>query len=113
LDIDGNPKAAQAAMRDLQTRWHDAGRAPRDSGANLDRRWRAVEEKIRAAMDVAWRRPEPSASPLLLQMREQVAEAEARLDRAKAAGDAKRIREAEQALDGKRQFLALAEGQTR
>ena len=65
------------------------------SGADLDRRWRAVEEKIRAAMDVAWRRPEPSASPLLLQMRDQVAEAEARLDRAKAAGDAKRIREAE------------------
>ncbi len=113
LDIDADPKAAQAAMRDLQTRWHDAGRAPRDSGANLDRRWRVVEEKIRAAMDVAWRRPEPSASPLLLQMRDQVAEAEARLDRAKAAGDAKRIREAEAALDGKRQFLALAEGQAR
>jgi hypothetical protein len=50
---------------------------------------------------------------LLLQIREQVAEAEARLERAKAAGDAKRIREAETALDGKRQFLALAEGQAR
>ena len=53
---------------------------------------------------------EGAASPLLLQMREQVAEAQARLDRAKAAGDAKRIREAEQALAGKKQFLALAEG---
>jgi hypothetical protein len=73
---------------------------------------RTVEDKIRAAMDVAWRRPEPSASPLLLQMRDQVAEAEARLERAQAAGDAKRIREAEQALSSKKQFLALAESQT-
>jgi Domain of Unknown Function (DUF349) len=111
LDIEADPKAAQAALRDLQTRWHDAGRLPRDAG-HLERRWRAVEEKIRTAMDVAWRRPEPSASPLLLQMRDQVAEAEARLDRAKSAGDTKRIREAEQALASKRQFLDLAEGQT-
>jgi hypothetical protein len=110
LDVDADPKAAQAAMRDIQAKWHDAGRAPRDAGANLDRRMRTVDDKIREAMDVAWRRPEPSASPLLLQMREQVAEAEARLERAKAAGDAKRIREAEQALAGKKQFLALAEG---
>jgi hypothetical protein len=110
LDIEADPKAAQAAMRDIQAKWHDAGRAPRDAAANLDRRMRAVDDKIREAMDVAWRRPEPSASPLLLQMREQVAEAEARLERAKTAGDAKRIREAEQALTSKKQFLALAEG---
>jgi hypothetical protein len=75
----------------------------------MDRRLRAVEERIRAAMDVAWRRTPPSDNPLLAQMREQVAEAEARLARAKAAGDAKRIREAEQALAQKRQFLRLAE----
>jgi hypothetical protein len=42
-------------------------------------------------------------------MRDQVAEAEQRLERAQAAGDAKRIREAEQALTAKRQFLDLAE----
>jgi len=111
LDIDADPKAAQAALRDLAGRWHDSGRVSRDSAAGLDRRWRAIEDRIREAMEVAWRRPEPSASPLLLQMREQVAEAEARLARAQAAGDAKRIREAEQALAGKRQFLSLAEGQ--
>ena len=47
-----------------------------------------------AAMDAAWRRTTPEANPLLAQMREQVAEAEARLARAQAAGDAKRVREA-------------------
>jgi hypothetical protein len=109
LDIDADPKAAQARLREIQAQWHDAGRVGRDAAASLDRRLRAVEEKIRTAMDVAWRRTTPSDNPLLVQMREQVAEAEARLARARAAGDAKRIREAEQALAQKRQFLQLAE----
>ncbi len=112
LDVAADPKAAQAAMRDIQTKWHDAGRVSRDSAGSLDRRLRAVEDQIREAMETAWRRPEPSESPLLAQMRDQVAEAEARLARARTAGDAKRIREAEQALASKRQFLALAEGQS-
>lgn len=109
LDIDADPKAAQARLREIQAQWHDAGRTGRDAATGLDRRLRAVEERIRSAMDTAWRRTTPSDNPLLTQMREQVAEAEARLARAKAAGDAKRIREAEQALAAKRQFLQLAE----
>jgi hypothetical protein len=109
LDVDADAKAAQARLREIQAQWHDAGRVGRDAGAGLDRRLRAVEEKIRSAMDVAWRRTTPSDNPLLTQMREQVAEAEARLARARTAGDAKRIREAEQALAQKRQFLQLAE----
>jgi hypothetical protein len=109
LDVDADPKAAQAKLREIQGQWHDAGRVSREAAAGLDRRLRTIEEKVRAAMDVAWRRTTPSDNPLLVQMREQVAEAEARLARAQAAGDAKRIREAEQALASKRQFLQLAE----
>jgi hypothetical protein len=109
LDVEADPRAAQAAMRDLQAQWHEAGRVPREAAVGLDRRMRTVEEKVRQAMDSAWRRTEPSANPLLTQMRDQVAEAEQRLARAQAAGDAKRIREAEQALASKRQFLQLAE----
>src|SRR5581483_9037336 len=109
LDIDADPKAAQARLREIQSQWHDAGRVGRDAATGLDRRLRAVEDRIRQAMDVAWRRTAPSDNPLLAQMREQVAEAEARLARARAAGDQKRIREAEQALTQKRQFLSLAE----
>jgi hypothetical protein len=109
LDVDSDPKAAQEKLREIQAQWHDAGRVPREASGGLDRRLRAVEDKVRGAMDTAWRRTTPSDNPLLAQMREQVAEAEARLSRARAAGDAKRIREAEQALASKRQFLALAE----
>ncbi|MEV4622832.1 DUF349 domain-containing protein [Asanoa sp. NPDC049573] len=109
IDVDTDPRAAQARLREIQAQWHDAGRVPREVAGALDRRMRAVEEKVRLAMDSAWRRTDPSANPLLTQMREQVAEAEQRLERARNAGDAKRIREAETALNQKRQFLNLAE----
>ncbi|PZG00300.1 DUF349 domain-containing protein [Micromonospora deserti] len=109
LDIDGDPKGAQAKLREIQAQWHEAGRVPREAAAGLERRLRAVDEKVREVMDSAWRRTAPADNPLLAQMREQVAEAEQRLARARAAGDAKRIREAEQALASKRQFLQLAE----
>jgi hypothetical protein len=102
-------RAALGRLRDAQAQWHDIGRVPRESAAALDRRLRAAEERIRTAMDAAWRRTAPQDNPLLTQMREQVAEAEQRLARAQAAGDDRRIREAERALAAKRQFLQLAE----
>ena len=109
LDVEADPRAAQAKLREIQGHWHEVGRVPRDAVAGLDRRLRAVEDKVKHAMDAAWRRTPPEANPLLAQIREQVAEAEARLARAQAAGDARRIREAEQALESKRRFLGLAE----
>ena len=107
--MDADPRAAQNKLRDAQAAWHDAGRVPRETAAGLDRRWRAAEDRIRVAMDSAWRKTTPQDNPLLQQMREQVAEAEQRLARAQAAGDNRRIKEAQQALESKRQFLALAE----
>jgi hypothetical protein len=109
LDIDANPQAAQQRLREIQGQWHDAGRLPREASATLDRRLRTVEDKVRAAMDSAWRRTTPDDNPLLAQMREQVAEAQARLERAQASGDVRRIRVAQQSLDVKRKFLELAE----
>jgi hypothetical protein len=109
IDVDADARGAQTKLRDAQAAWHDAGRVPREAAAALDRRWNAVEERIRIAMDSAWRKTTPKDNPLLVQMREQVAEAEQRLARAQAAGDTKRVKEAEKALATKKQFLQLAE----
>jgi hypothetical protein len=109
IDVDADPRAAQARLREIQGQWHDAGRVPREAAGGLERRMRAVEDRVRQAMDSAWRRTTPESSPLLVQMREQVAEAEQRLARAQAAGDDRRVREAEAALSQKRRFLELAE----
>ncbi|MFB9318586.1 DUF349 domain-containing protein [Cryptosporangium minutisporangium] len=102
-------RGAQAAMRDVQARWDEIGRVPREAVAQLDRRLRAVEERVRVAADAEWRRGSVESNPLLAQMREQVAKAERQLERAKTAGDQRRIAEAEKALASKRQFLNLAE----
>ncbi len=109
LDIDADPQAAQQRLREIQAQWHDSGRVSREVASGLDRRLRTVDDKVRNAMDSAWRRTTPDANPLLTQMREQVAEAEARLHRAEAAGDARRVKEAQEALAAKRRFLDLAE----
>ena len=109
LDVDTDPRAAQAKLREIQAHWHDAGRVSRDAAAGLDRRLRAVDDRVRSAMDTAWRRTTPETNPILSQMRQQVAEAEERLARAQAAGDAKRVREAQDSLTSKRRFLELAE----
>lgn len=109
LDVESDPKTAQAALREIQGQWHDSGRVSREAAAGLDRRLRNIEDRVRSAMDSAWRRVEPSSNPMLDQMRKQVAEAEEKLARAQAAGDAKRIKEAQSALETKKSFLALAE----
>lgn len=109
LDVDADPGAAQKQLREIQGQWEDVGRVPRDSLSGLQRRMRAVDDKIRSALDVAWRRTPVHENPLLGQMREQVAKAEKQLERAKSDGDAKRVKQAEEALQSKRQFLELAE----
>jgi uncharacterized protein DUF349 len=109
IDVEADPRGAQARLREIQGQWHDSGRLPREAAASLDRRLRAVDDKVRGAMDTAWRRTTPDSNPLLGQMRDQVAEAEQRLARAEAAGDAKRVRDARDALEQKRRFLELAE----
>jgi hypothetical protein len=109
LDVEADPRAAQERLREIQARWQATGRLRRETAATMERRLRAVEDKVRGAMDTGWRRPEPSANPLLSQMRAQVAEAEDRLARARAAGDERRIAEAQESLASKRQVLQLAE----
>jgi hypothetical protein len=110
LDIAGDPKAAQAAFREIQASWHETGAVPRKNQAKLQRRLRAVEDKLREALDTAWRKVPVEENPLLLQMKQQVAEAEEKLERAKADGDPRRVKKAEEDLASKRQFLAFAEG---
>jgi Domain of Unknown Function (DUF349) len=109
IDVEGDVKAAQSALRDIHRRWEDIGRVPREAMGMLDRRLRDVEDRVRDAVDAEWRRGAAEANPLLEQMRGQVADAERKLEKARAAGDARRVAEAEKALATKRQFLQLAE----
>jgi len=104
LDI-GDPKAAQGALRDLQAQFDEIGHVPRDAMRRLDDRMRAAEQRVRDAVDAEWRQGSAESNPFLTALRERLAEAEAKLERARKAGDPARIKKAEDEVAQRRALL--------
>ena len=69
-----------------------SGTCPRDAIRTLDNRMRAAEQRVREAGDAEWRRGKVDSNPLLDQLRDTVAKAEAQLAKAQAGGDASQDR---------------------
>ncbi len=73
---------------------------------------RTVEQAIRKVEDEQWKRTDPEksarADDMVNKLETAIADAEAKLEKARAAGDAKRIRELEENLEGRRSFLEMA-----
>jgi len=91
IDV-SNVKAAQTALRGITDRWDAIGKAPRDSSTELERRLRAVEKKIRDAVDAG--RIDPEAQARAEQFRARAEQFERQAEKAAASG---RDREAEEA----------------
>jgi hypothetical protein len=106
--LDPGNRAAQNALRKIQERYDAIGHVPRNAMRPLEDRMRAVEEKFRGVADSARPRVQPE-NPLLTSMRAAVTKAEDQLAKAQAAGNAKRISEAEANLTTRREWLAEAE----
>jgi hypothetical protein len=70
---------------------------------------RAVEEKVRDAVERQWRRSDPEADARVAQFRERVSQFEAQAAKARAAGDARRAAQADAQADQWREWLATAE----
>jgi hypothetical protein len=104
LDV-SDPKAAQSALRELQAQFDEIGHVPRDAMRRLDERMRAAEQRVRDAVDAEWRQSSAESNPFLTAMRERLAEAEAKLERARRSGDADRIRKAEDEVAQRRALL--------
>ncbi|HEX3335725.1 MAG TPA: DUF349 domain-containing protein [Jatrophihabitans sp.] len=104
LDV-GDPKAAQATLRDLQAQYDAVGHVPRDAMRQLDDRMRAAEQRVRDAVDAEWRQGSTESNPFLAALRERLAEAEAKLERARKAGDAARIGKAEAEVAQRRALI--------
>jgi len=113
LDPAADLRGAQARLRDIQERYDAAGHVPRDSIRILDTRMRAAEQRIRDAGEAEWKRGKPDSNPLLDQLRETVAKAEAQLAKAQSGGSASKIAAAEAAVAARREWLAEAERSVR
>ncbi|WP_431838413.1 DUF349 domain-containing protein [Cellulomonas sp. Y8] len=100
---------AKAALRSIQDRWEAAGKVPRGDIQRVEGRLRAVEAKVRDADQAEWRRTNPEtrarAEGALAQLENAIAQLEADLAKAQAGGDARKVADAQAALDARRSWL--------
>lgn len=106
IDPDTDLEGARAALRDLQERWDAVGKVPRERMHDLESRLRALEKRVRQAVDAQWRRTDPEALARAAQFRERVAQFEEQAAKATAAG---KTRDAEKALAQAQQWREWAE----
>ncbi|HZZ95757.1 MAG TPA: DUF349 domain-containing protein [Jatrophihabitantaceae bacterium] len=104
LDIT-DPKAAQATLRDLQGEFDEIGHVPRDAMRRVDDQMRAAEQRVRDAVDAGWRAASVESNPFLAELRARLSEAEAKLERARKAGDEARIKKAEDEVASRKALL--------
>ncbi|MDF9715357.1 DUF349 domain-containing protein [Nocardioides sp. ChNu-99] len=104
--------AAKRAFRDLADRWDAAGKVPRDRVKELEGRMRKVEQAIRGVEDEQWKRSDPEksarANDVIVKLETAIAEVEAELEAARAAGDARKVADLEGNLASRQMFLDAA-----
>jgi hypothetical protein len=105
-------KAAMSAFRDIAEKWERAGKVPRADIRDLENRFKAVEQEIRAAEEDRWRRSNPEAHA---RASDTVRKLEATLDalgadlaQAEASGNAKKAAEAQAAIEARQLWLEQA-----
>jgi uncharacterized protein DUF349 len=107
-----NHDAARAALRSIAEKWDSIGRVPRERSADLERRLRAVEKKVRDAGEADW--SDPQAQARAEQFRTRAEQYEQQAQKAAAAGRTKEAEEAKVNAEQWRQWAdAAAEALTR
>lgn len=104
--------AAKRAFRDIADRWDAAGKVPRERIKDLEARIRKIETEIRGVEDEQWRRSDPEksarADDMVSKLEDAIAKVEADLEKAKAAGNEKLVKELEENLVSRQSFLDMA-----
>lgn len=104
--------AARTALRDIQERWESAGRVPRADLGRVEARLRSVEQAVRAAEDERWARTNPEARAraegVVAQLEQTIANLRKDLAAAQASGNSRKLREAEQAIQAREEWLEQA-----
>ncbi|MEV0588956.1 DUF349 domain-containing protein [Nonomuraea sp. NPDC050310] len=106
-------RSARASLRGLLERWEALGPVPREQRDRLEGGLRRIDEAVRKAEEAEWKRSNPEAraraQSTVDQLRSSLAQLESRLAKAQAAGRAKDVKEAEEAIEARRSWLEEAE----
>src|SRR3954452_23785066 len=108
LDPNSDLDGARKRLRSIHDRWEKIGKVPREDMGVLEERLAAVERKVRDA-GATGRVVTVTESPLIIRLRESVTKLEARLERARTAGDEKLVAETETSLATQREWLSQAQ----
>jgi DNA repair exonuclease SbcCD ATPase subunit len=101
-----NHEAARAALRSIAEKWEAIGKVPRERSAELERRLRAIEKKVRDAGESDWSDPQAQARAEQFQARAEQFERQA--EKAEAAGRSKEAEEAKANAEQWRQWANAA-----
>jgi len=97
-------EAARSGLRSIAAKWEAIGKVPRERAADLERRLRAVEKRVRDAGSSDW--SDPQAEARAGQFRSRAEQFEQQAEKAAASG---RDAEAEEARASARQWREWAE----
>lgn len=109
--IDPTKDLAQAKkqLQDIQKRWEKAGRVPKDKLRETEDKLRAIEAKVKQVEDDEWRKTDPAAiaraNSVTSQIEDSIKKLESDLAAATAKGDAKKVKEATEALAARKAWL--------
>jgi len=100
---------AKEALNGILRRWDKIGKVPRDKVKTIEDGLRRIETAVRKLDDEHWQRNNPERqereSGFLGQLNEAIAKLEAELAAAKASGDKRKIKDAEEALEARKAWL--------
>ncbi|TQL47954.1 uncharacterized protein DUF349 [Homoserinimonas aerilata] len=106
-----NRDSARTTLLSIQRRWDEIGKVPREKVKPVEDRLRKVENAVKKLDDDHWQRNNPErkarAEGLASQLQDAIAKLEDELEQAKAGGDAKKIADAQEALDARRLWLGV------
>jgi hypothetical protein len=101
--------AAKKALQSVRDRWEDAGKVPRADMGRIEAGLRRIEDAIRQAEDENWQRSNPETkartNSALSQLESAIAGLKDDLAKAEKAGDQRKIKAAQEALDARQAWL--------
>ena len=109
-----DPKRARSALNQVQRRWDEIGKVPRDHVRPVEDRLRKVETHVRSLEDQQWEREDPEkkarSEGMVGQLQDAIAKLESELAAAEASGDRRAADAAREALDARRAWLRAVGG---
>lgn len=109
LDVQDHA-AARKQLTAIQLRWDELGRVPREALRDIEGRLRKIEDHVKHLEDEHWSKTNPETKArsegLRGQLEASIAELSAELEAARAAGDARQVKDSEEKLATQQSWLA-------